>query len=100
MKKIVSIILVIALVSCGILGYVSYKKYEVKKAVESYLINEKQVKVENIEEMSPFISNLSGDRNWLVYVKIKGDEKKYYYYKNSHNGKVILESYTLNGKEY
>lgn len=99
MKKIVFIILVIALVLCGGLGYVSYKKYEVKKAVESYLINEKQVKVENIEEMEPFISNLPGDKNWLVYVKIKGDEKKYYYYKNS-KGEIILESYTLKGKEY
>lgn len=35
----------------------------------------------------------------MVGIKIKGDEKIYYYYKDNEN-KVILESWTENGVEY
>jgi len=34
----------------------------------------------------------------MVSVKLKNDNKTYYYYKD--NGKVILESYVKNGKEH
>jgi flagellar basal body-associated protein FliL len=81
-------------------GYVQFKLSSTKKAVESHLINQKDISRESIEEIDPFIGNLAGDKNWLVYVKIKGDEKKYHYYINRSSDKVMLESYTLNGREY
>ena len=100
MKKIVIIILFLALGIAGFSGYINYKKHSAKAAVENYLVNEKHISEDNIEKISPFMGNLQGDKNWLVYVKIKGDKKKYYYYKNAKKNRVILESYILNGKEY
>ncbi|MFK3957880.1 hypothetical protein [Pseudalkalibacillus hwajinpoensis] len=81
-------------------GYVQFKFLTSKKAVECYLINEMNISKESFEEIDPFIGNLPGDKNWLVYVKIKGDERRYTYYLNRTTDKVILESYTLNGKLY
>lgn len=87
------------LVGC-IFGYSSFKKSYVKNEVLDFLINEKMIKKDDIEEIEPFIANLSGDQNFMVYVKLKNNPKKYYYYKNSKKGKVILESYELDGEEY
>ncbi|MCM3587260.1 hypothetical protein M3182_16090 [Mesobacillus maritimus] len=101
MKKKYMIIILILLIGIGsVVGYINYKQYSVKKAVEDYLLNEQNIDKEDIEELDPFIANLKGDKNWLVYVKIKEDDKKYYYYRDSKTDKVLLESYILNGKEY
>ena len=100
MKKIVIIILFLAVGIAGFSGYINHKKHSAKVAVENYLVNDKHISKDNIEKISPFMGNLQGDKNWLVYVKIKGDKKKYYYYKNTKNNKVILESYILNAKEH
>lgn len=100
MKKFLRIILVLAIVVAGIFGYVSYKKYSSKVAVENYLIHEKHIDKKDIEKLEPFIDNLQGDKKWMVYVKLKGDEKKYYYYKDTKKDKVVLESYILNGDEH
>jgi len=100
-KKKYMIIILILLIGIGsVVGYINYKQYSVKKAVEDYLLNEQNIDKEDIEELDPFIANLKGDKNWLVYVKIKEDDKKYYYYRDSKTDKVLLESYILNGKEY
>lgn len=101
MKKYIIFIILILLIGIGsVVGYINYKQYYVKKAVEDYLIDEQNIDKKNIEKLDPFIANLKGDKNWLVYVKIKEDEKKYYYYRDSKTDKVLLESYILNGKEY
>lgn len=90
--------IVILLVFILTFGYISYKKYNVKSAVEDYLKTELGVVEEDITEITPFISNLSGDKTWMVGVRLKNDPKVYYYYK--HEGKVLMESYTLNGVEH
>lgn len=100
MKKYLIFILVVLIGIGSVVGYITYKQYSVRKAVENYLIDEQNTDKGNIEELDSFIANLSGDKNWLVYVKIKGDDKKYYYYKDRKAEKVLLESYTLNGTEY
>lgn len=100
MKKLIIIIAILLIGAGGIFGYISYKKYSAKEAVEHYLLNKRNINKENIESIDPFMANLEGDKNWLVYVKLKGDKKKYYYYKDSKKDKVVLESYILNGKEY
>lgn len=100
MKKFLIVLCSLLIIVGCIFGYISYKKNYVKNEVLDHLINEKIVNKEDIEEIEPFIANLSGDQNYQVYVKVKNDPKKYYYYKNSKKDKVILESYELNGKEY
>ncbi|WP_232713418.1 hypothetical protein [Bacillus xiapuensis] len=82
-KKIGITLLILLVLLIGIFGYIAYKKNEVKNAVEDYLINEEQVKKEDILTLEPFIANLSGDKNYLVLVQIKNDEKKYYYFKDT-----------------
>lgn len=99
-KKYVIMFLVLVLGICSVYSYVAYKKASTKNAVEEYLVNDKNIERDNIEEIEPFLANLEGDKNWLVYVKIKGDDKKYYYYKDRKKNKVILESYILNGVEH
>lgn len=84
----------------GIFGFITYKKNDVKNAVEDHLIKEEQIKREDILTLEPFIANLSGDKKYLVLVQIKNDEKKYYYFKDTKKNIVLLESYILNGKEH
>jgi len=103
MKKIIIIILSLVIVIGSVSVYINYKKYSSKVAVENYLMHEKNINKKTIEKLEPFIANLQGDKKWLVYVKLKGDDKKYYYYKDNKDNKdnkVVLESYILNGKEY
>lgn len=100
MKKFWIVLCSLLIIIGCIFGYISLKKNYVKNEVLDYLINEKMVNKEEIEEIEPFIANLSGDQNYMVYVKLKNDEKKYYYYKNFKKDKVILESYELNGEEH
>ncbi|MBM7717704.1 hypothetical protein JOC94_004735 [Bacillus thermophilus] len=100
LKKIGITLLILLVLSLGVFGYITYKKNEVKSAVEDYLIKEEQIKREDILTLEPFIANLSGDKKYLVFVQIKDDEKRYYYFKDTKKNKVLLESYILNGKEH
>lgn len=76
----------------SVFGYIQIKKYNAKSAVEHYLITEKNIKKSDIEELDPFTSHIAGDKNWLVFVKLKNDTTYYYYYKNTDTNKVVLES--------
>lgn len=97
MKKI-GLVLFILFIFIGIgFSYVQFKKSNVEDSVLKYLTTEKNIlKSDIISE--PFIANLSGDRNWMVSVKLKEDDKTYYYYKNKNE--VILESYVEDGVEH
>ncbi|WP_044338806.1 hypothetical protein [Rossellomorea aquimaris] len=99
-KILICICLTILMFAGAGYGFIQFKLSSAKKAIESYLINQKDMTKESIEEIDAFIANLPGDKNWLVYVKIKGDKKKYHYYYNRSSDRVILESYILNGREY
>ncbi|GEK31064.1 hypothetical protein KZO01_13730 [Kurthia zopfii] len=92
MKKLGIFIGAVVIIGLSVWGYVEFKKYSAKNAVQTYLIEEKNIEKSNIEELDPFIANLAGDKNWLVYVKLKNDSKKYYYYKDSDKDQVVLES--------
>lgn len=98
MKNFSKILIVVLLVIALVIGYVSYKKNSVKIAVENYLETELGIEEQDIIESTPIVANLSGDKNWLVFIKLKNDPKGYYYYK--HKDEIILESYTLNGVVY
>ena len=100
MKKYMIIFLILLLGIGSVYGYVSFKKNYVKNAVEEYLVNEKNIDRKHIEKIDSFLANLEGDKKWLVYVKIKGDNKRYYYYKDQKKNKVKLETYILDGKEH
>lgn len=97
MKKILIFIFSLLIVIGGIFGYVKYKFISVENAVNKYLTTEANIPEKSIE-YKPFIANLSGSRNWMVSVKIKGDSKTYRYYKNDE-GKIVLGSYNKNGEE-
>lgn len=92
MKKFVIFLGIVILIGLSIFGYIETKKYLVKNDVHTYLLKEKNIKEADIEVLDPFVANLDGDKNWLVYVKIKNDSKKYYYYKNSDTDRILLES--------
>lgn len=83
------------LVACGF-GYVKYQQYTVENAVIKYLKTDKAIPSEKINT-EPFIANMSGNKNWMVKVKIEGDSKVYSYYKNKE-GKVVLDSYIEDGE--
>ena len=95
-KKVVKILLGILIVVGIIFGYVQYKFYTVEYTVIKYLTAEKQISKESITS-KPFIANLSGEKNWEVSIKIKGDPKTYAYYVNKQK-KIVLESYVENGE--
>lgn len=92
MKKFGIFLGIVILIGLSIFGYIETKKYLVKNDVHTYLLKEKNIKEADIEALDPFVANLDGDKNWLVYVKIKNDSKKYYYYKNSDTDRILLES--------
>ncbi len=91
MKKVFTFIFILFILIGGIFGYVKYKQYTVEKAVLEYLITDENISEEDITA-EPFIANLSGEKNWMVSIKIKDDPKTYSYYKNKDN-KIVLESY-------
>lgn len=75
------LLILIFLVATLAVSYISYKKYIVKIAVKNYL-EEVHILEEDIVELKPIITNLSGDRKWMVYVRLKNDPKGYHYYKH------------------
>lgn len=92
MKKFGIFLGIVILIGLSIFGYIETKKYLVKNDVHTYLLKGKNIKEADIEALDSFVANLDGDKNWLVYVKIKNDPKKYYYYKNSDTDRILLES--------
>lgn len=90
-KKMVKILLGIIIVIGMVFGYVQYKFYTVEHKVIKYLTVEKHIPKESITS-EPFMANLSGEKNWEVSIKIKGDPKIYSYYVNKQK-KIVLESY-------
>ena len=97
--KEIGIILSVLIIFLGIgFGYIQYKKSDVEKSVLEYLTTEKNSSKDDIVSSEPFISNLSGDKNWMVSIKLKNDDRTYYYYKSKN--KIILESFVENGVEY
>lgn len=98
MKKI-GMVLLILFIFIGIgFSYIQYKKSNVEESVIKYLTTEKNISKSDIISSEPFIANLQGDKNWMVSIKLKDDNKTYFYYKSK--GKVILESYTENRVEH
>ncbi|WP_026683367.1 DUF3139 domain-containing protein [Heyndrickxia coagulans] len=97
-KKILIMIILIIIVVGSSFAFIYYKKSSTKNSVVEYLTTEKNIPKKNIIQSKPFIANLKGNKNYMVSVKLKNDNKTYYYYKD--NGKVILESYVKNGKEH
>ena len=98
MKKLFMIPLILTILIAVGFGYIQYKKLNVEVSVINYLTTEKNISKSDIISSEPFIANLEGDKNWMVSIKLKDDDKTYYYFKS--NNKVILESYTENGKEH
>jgi len=96
MKKLIMFIFSVFILIGGIFGYIKYKLVSVENVVLEYLTTEENISEELITS-EPFIANLSGTKNWMVSIKIKGDSKIYSYYKNEEN-KIVLESYNDNGQ--
>lgn len=96
MKKIYKFILGLLIVVGMIYGYVQYKLYSVENAVIEFLTVDEDIPEQSFTS-KPFISNLPGDRNWMVFVKVDGDPIKYTYYLNEQK-QIVLESYIKNGE--
>lgn len=97
--KNIGTVLLILFIFIGIgFSYIQYKKSLVEDSVIEYLTTEKNISKDDIVSSEPFISNLKGNKNWMVSINLKNDDKTYYYYKN--NNKIILESYVENGVEH
>ena len=97
MKKIGTILLVLFIFIAIGFSYIQYKKSDVEDKVIEYLTTEKNISKDDIISSEPFISNLKGNKNWMISIKLRNDDKTYYYYKNNH--KIVLESYVKNGVE-
>lgn len=98
MKKIGTILFVLIIFIAIGFSYIQYKKSDAEDSVIEYLIKEKNISKDDIISSEPFISNLKGNKNWMVSIKLQNDDKTYYYYKS--NNKIVLESYVKNGVEY
>lgn len=99
MKKniIIAIIALIVIIGSPFV-YVQYKLRSAQKSVTKYLTTNGNIPPINIIYNERFITNLRGNKNWMVAIKLVNDDRTYYYYKD--NGKIILESYTENGEEH
>lgn len=98
MKKLGTILLILLTFIGSGFGYIQYKKSNVEQNVIDYLTTENNISKSDIISSEPFIANLQGDKNWMVSIQLKDDDKTYYYYKNKNE--VILESYVENGVEH
>lgn len=99
-KLVLIIVLLIFAIGGGTYGYIHYRLTSTASTVEHYLIKEKGIKKTDIEEIEANLVNLTGDRKYLVYVKLKNDDRKYYYYKDTKKNKIVLETFIINGVEY
>ncbi|MFC4386430.1 hypothetical protein ACFOZ1_01275 [Gracilibacillus marinus] len=94
--------IIVLLIVMSIYGYVTFKKVSLKNDVEDYLLFT-GVNEDDIVMLTPLIANIEGDKNFQVSVRFKDDENIYYYYKDTKEDKVILESsypYQLESDEY
>lgn len=98
-KKLWISILIIVILVTSFFGFIQFKKMSVKNSVIEYLTTEKNISESDIVTSEPFIANLKGDKNYMVSIKLKNDDKTYYYYKNKDD-EIIMESYTENGEEH
>ncbi|MFB5281864.1 hypothetical protein [Peribacillus sp. Hz7] len=98
MRKIGTVLLVLFIFTGIGFSYIQYKKSNVEDSVIEYLTTEKNISKDNIISSEPFIANLEGNKNWMVSIKLKNDDRTYYYYKNKNE--VVLESYVENGVEH
>jgi len=97
MKKRIMIVLILIFIGV-VIGYIPYKKANAEHHVIEYLTTKMNISKSDIISSEPFIANLPGNKNWMVAIKLKNDNKTYYYYKNKNE--VILESYVENGVEH
>lgn len=86
----------IAIISI-VFGYVQYKFNSTEKAVIECLTVQEQLPRDSFHTET-FIANLPGSRNWMVSVRTEDERKVYYYYLNGE-GRLVLESVTVNGSE-
>lgn len=98
MKKFLVTFGMLAALGGSVFGFIIYQKSNLENAVVDYLISEENIAKSKIITSEAFIANLSGARNYMVSVKLKNDDKSYFYYRE--NGKIHLESYTENGREF
>lgn len=99
LKKAGFFLIALAIIVTSVFGAYKYKMNTVESAVLEYLMTNENIPEDRILTAEGFIANLPGERNWMVAVKLKDDNKSYYYFKNKSD-KVILESYVENGVEY
>ncbi len=97
MRKAGVVLLLMILLSATGFGFIKAVQASVEKSVIEYLITEKNISEDQILSSEPFIANLPGEKNWMVGIRLKNDDKTYYYYRS--HGEVLLESYTENGIE-
>lgn len=90
MKKFLKILFGLGVVIIIVVGYIQFKFISIEKAVIEYLTVNEKVPEKNIMT-DPFIANLSGAKNWMVAVTLKGDSKIYSYYLNNQK-ELVLES--------
>ena len=93
MKKF---LIAVAVIAIGVTAYIQGKQYIAKAEVKEYL----EAEGADVAKIDTFMANLSGDKNWMVVVELKGDDGHYYYYYDRENKKVVLESYIVDGVEY
>lgn len=99
LSKLLKFVLIILIFVVVAFSYFSYKKCEVRIAVEDYLYEELGLSEKEVLGITPNTPNLLGDKHWMAYVKLKDDKKGYFYYKNEKD-EVLLESYNLNGTTF
>lgn len=93
MKKF---LIAVAVIAIGVTAYIQGKQYIAKAEVKEYL----EAEGADVAKIDTFMANLSGDKNWMVVVELKGEDGHYYYYYDRENEKVVLESYIVDGVEY
>ncbi|MFB6468225.1 hypothetical protein ACE38V_15705 [Cytobacillus sp. Hz8] len=96
-KILISIVALIVLIGSPY-AYIQYKLRSVQKNVTEYLTTDGNISKNDIVYNKRVFANLKGNKNWMVAIKLKNDNKTYYYYIDNKN--IILESYSENGKEH
>ncbi|TWT01795.1 hypothetical protein [Planomicrobium sp. CPCC 101079] len=96
MKKGRLVLIALLILVLGAFGAYKFKMYTVEKAVLNHLLTEENIPEDRIVQLEGFIANLPGERNWMVMVKLKEEEKTYSFFKDE-NDQVILESSVING---
>lgn len=90
MKKVLLVVGILAFIGLGVYQYVQYKLFIVEKTTETYLKSEKNLTEDNYK-VDGFIANLSGNKNWMASVQIKGEDFTSFYFLND-DGELELES--------